>query len=68
MLTNGAMDDCPHRNPSSVGAELERHIDGQPSNAEEAVTHYELDGDAHKMTLPDGTLYKDFYGTGWQRG
>jgi hypothetical protein len=39
----------------------------------EVATYFAVDGDAHVLTAPDGTVYKEFYGgTGgspvWQRG
>ncbi|MDT4967431.1 MAG: hypothetical protein QOJ64_2168 [Acidobacteriota bacterium] len=36
--------------------------------ATEAVTNYQIDSSsgAHMMTAPDNTVYKEYYGTGWQ--
>jgi len=37
----------------------------------EVVTHFGLEGDKHTLTVvgdPNGTVYKESYGTGWQRG
>src|SRR5881398_170506 len=35
----------------------------------EVVTQYGHDGDgACRMTAPDGTIYKEYYGSGWQSG
>jgi YD repeat-containing protein len=43
--------------------------DGVPAANEEAVTEFTHDQDgACRMTAPDGTVYKEYYGTGWQSG
>jgi YD repeat-containing protein len=37
----------------------------------EVVTHFGLEGDKHTLTVegdPNGTVYKESYGAGWQRG
>ncbi|MFL6208705.1 MAG: S8 family serine peptidase [Pyrinomonadaceae bacterium] len=45
--------------------------DGVATAAEEVVTTYSAwdpIGTSAQVTPPDGTVYKEFYGTGWQRG
>ncbi|HWN11018.1 MAG TPA: PKD domain-containing protein [Pyrinomonadaceae bacterium] len=59
-------DDCPRLFNTRVSAENWTGINGVPN---EVVTTYSDPGDgSHTVTAPDGTLYKEFYGTGWQRG
>src|SRR4029079_15272858 len=41
-------------------------VNGVPS---QVTTQYSVDPDgAYVLTAPDGTVYKEYYGTGWQRG
>ncbi len=59
-------DDCPRLSGTRVSAENWTGINGVPS---EVVTTYGDPGDgSHTVTAPDGTLHKEFYGSGWQRG
>lgn len=59
-------DDCPRVMESRVWAENWTGTGGVPA---EVVTQLSDPGDgSHVMTAPDGTIYKEFYGTGWQRG
>ncbi len=61
-----ATSDCPRLSASRVWAHNWTGINGVPS---EVTTQYSLPGDgSHQLTAPDGTIYKEFYGTGWQRG
>jgi YD repeat-containing protein len=59
--------DCPRLTQTRVWAQNWSGIDGIPN---EVVTQYAVDSDGgHRLTLPDQTVYKEFYGdTGWQRG
>lgn len=59
-------DDCPLLIDTHTWAENWTGINGLP---QEVATNYGAPGDgSHTVTTPDGTLYKEFYGTGWQRG
>ena len=59
-------DDCPRLIDTHTWAENWTGINGLP---QEVATNYGQPGDgSHTVTTPDGTLYKEFYGTGWQRG
>jgi YD repeat-containing protein len=42
--------------------------DETPASGEEAVTTFAHDGSTCVMTAPDGTVYKEIYGSGWQSG
>ncbi|HBB87134.1 MAG TPA: hypothetical protein DC047_05925 [Blastocatellia bacterium] len=58
--------DCPRLIDTHVWAENWTGINGVP---QEVATNYEAPNDGlHTVATPDGTLYKEFYGTGWQRG
>jgi YD repeat-containing protein len=58
--------DCPRLIDTHTWAENWTGINGVP---QEVATLYDAPGDgSHTMTTPDGTLYKEFYGAGWQRG
>jgi len=58
--------DCPRLVETHVWARNWTGINGVP---QEVATVYGDPGDgSHTVTAPDGTLYKEFYGTGWQRG
>lgn len=51
---------------SRVSARNWTGINGVPS---QVITVYSTGGDGScVMTAPDGTIYKEYYGTGWQRG
>jgi YD repeat-containing protein len=59
-------DDCPRLVDTHVWAENWTGVNGVP---QEVATQYGDPGNgSHTMTTPDGTLYKEFYGAGWQRG
>ncbi len=59
-------DDCPRVVSVRVSADNWTGMNGVPA---EVVTQFADPGDgSHVMTAPDGTVYKDFYGTGWQSG
>ncbi|HWN11913.1 MAG TPA: PKD domain-containing protein [Pyrinomonadaceae bacterium] len=60
------VDDCPRLSTSRVSADNWSGINGVPS---EVVTQYSDPGDgSHQLIAPDGTIFKEFYGAGWQRG
>jgi YD repeat-containing protein len=59
-------DDCPRVVNVRVSADNWTGVNGVPA---EVDTQFADPGDgSHTMTAPDGTVYKDFYGAGWQRG
>ncbi|HKB65751.1 MAG TPA: hypothetical protein VKC61_07815 [Pyrinomonadaceae bacterium] len=59
-------DDCPRLIDTHVWAQNWTGINGVP---QEVATLYGAPGDgSHTITTPDGTLYKEFYGTGYKRG
>ncbi len=65
---DGSNSDCPRITASRVWAESWTGINGLPS---EVTTQFTVDGDGgHRMTLPDSTVYKEYYGSStiWQRG
>jgi YD repeat-containing protein len=58
--------DVPRLSDSRVSARNWTGINGVPS---QVITTYSVAGDgACVMTAADGTIYKEYYGTGWQRG
>ena len=58
--------DVPRLFSSSVSAHNWSGYNNVPS---QVTTYFTVAGDgACAMTAPDGTLYKEFYGTGWQKG
>jgi YD repeat-containing protein len=58
--------DVPHLISSSVSAQNWTGVNGVPS---QVTTQYSVAGDgACVLTAPDGTIYKEYYGAGWQRG
>src|SRR5690349_11111533 len=58
--------DVPRLLSSSVSARNWTGINGVPA---QVTTQYSVAGDgACVLTAPDGTIYKEYYGTGWQRG
>lgn len=58
--------DVPRLLSSSVSAQNWTGINGVPS---QVTTQYSVAGDgACVLTVSDGTVYKQYYGTGWQRG
>jgi YD repeat-containing protein len=59
-------DGVPRMNSSSVSAQNWTGVNGMPA---QITTTYEVAGDgACMLTAPDGTIYKEYYGTGWQKG
>ncbi len=59
-------DDCPRLIDTHTWALNWTGINGLP---QEVAILYGAPGDgSHTMTTPDGTLYKEFYGTGYKRG
>lgn len=59
-------DDVPRLIDSRVSAFKWTGINGVPS---QVITQYSVAGDgACVLTAPDGTVYKEYYGTGWQKG
>jgi YD repeat-containing protein len=65
VFNYGASDDITRLTSVGVSAENWTGINGVPG---EVVTQYGTEGTAHVLTAPDGTTYKEFYGSGWQRG
>ncbi|HET6852593.1 MAG TPA: DUF4214 domain-containing protein, partial [Pyrinomonadaceae bacterium] len=60
------LSDAPRLSDSRISANNWTGINGVPS---QVITTYSVAGDgACVMTAPDGTVYKEYYGTGWQRG
>src|SRR5215216_3440578 len=58
--------DAPRLVDSRVSADNWTGINGVPSPV---ITQYSVAGDgACVLTAPDGTVYKEYYGIGWQRG
>ncbi|HJP93641.1 MAG TPA: DUF4214 domain-containing protein [Pyrinomonadaceae bacterium] len=58
--------DVPRLTDSRVSAQNWTGINGVPA---QVITQYSVAGDgACVLTAPDGTVYKEYYGTGWQRG
>jgi len=58
--------DVPRLISSSVSAQNWTGINGVPA---QVTTQYSVGVDgACMLTAPDGTVYKEYYGTGWQRG
>src|SRR5713226_8812925 len=58
--------DCPRVSAARVWADWWNGMNNVPS---EVVTTFGHDQDgACRMTLPDGTVHKEYYGTGWQSG
>lgn len=58
--------DCPRLIDTHTWAENWTGINGVP---QEVAVDYGAPGDgSHTMTTMDGTVLKEFYGTGWQRG
>jgi YD repeat-containing protein len=63
---DAAASDCPRLTQMRAWAENWSGVWGLPA---EALTSFSLPGDgSHQMIAPDNTVYKDFYGSGWQRG
>jgi YD repeat-containing protein len=63
---DSAADDCPRLIDTHTWAENWTGINDVP---QEVATIYGAPGDgSHTVTTPDGTLYKEFYGTGFKKG
>jgi YD repeat-containing protein len=59
-------DSSPRLTGQRVWAENWTGVNNVPN---EVVTQFSDPGDgSHVMTAPDGTIYKEIYGTGWQKG
>jgi YD repeat-containing protein len=59
-------DDCPRVITTRVWADNWTGINGVPSEVETQLS--DPGNGSHEMTLPDSTVYKEIYGTGWQKG
>jgi YD repeat-containing protein len=58
--------DVPRLLDSRVSARNWTGVNGVPA---QVITTYSVAGDgACVLTAPDGTIYKEYYGTGWQKG
>lgn len=58
--------DCPRVTESRVWAET---WTGEHTIPSEVPTSYAPEGNGvYRMTMPDGTVYKETYGTGWKKG
>ena len=58
--------DVPRMSYSNVSALNWTGVNGVPAQVQ---THFEVaDDGACVMTTPDGTSYREYYGTGWQKG
>ncbi len=58
--------DVPRLLDSRVSARNWTNVNGVPA---QVITTYSVAGDgACVTTAPDGTIYKQYYGTGWQKG
>jgi YD repeat-containing protein len=63
---DNAANDCPRITQMRNWAENWSGVWDLPA---EALTSFSLPGDgSHQMIAPDSTVYKDFYGSGWQQG
>src|SRR6185503_7417028 len=61
-----AAGDVPRLTSSSVSAQNWTGVNGVPA---QVTTQYGVaDDGACVLTAPDGTIYKEYYGTGWQKG
>ncbi len=68
VFNYAAADDATRLSETHVAAENWTGVNGVPA---EVVTQYGIEGDAHTLSVvndPNGTVYKELYGTGWQRG
>jgi YD repeat-containing protein len=58
--------DCPRLSEQRVSAENWTSVNGLPANA---LTQFSDPGDgSRQMITADNTIYKEFFGTGWQHG
>jgi YD repeat-containing protein len=66
---DSATNDCPRLTAMRTWAEYWTGLNAVPT---EVTTYFGMDGDAHVMTAPDGTVYKETYGgsadAAWIRG
>jgi len=63
---DGATTDCPRVSQSHLSGYNWTGIPGMPATV---TTVFNLPGDgSHEMVTPDGTKYREYYGTGWQNG
>jgi YD repeat-containing protein len=58
-------DDCPRLSMTRLWADNWTGINGVPY---EVTTQYGIDNGWRTMLAPDGTLYRETHGTGWQNG
>ncbi len=66
---DGSTSDCPRVTAQREWAEnWNGDVSGDHAANEESVTSFGAEGSAGTMTLPNGVIYKEFYGTGWQAG
>ncbi len=74
MNISAGQTDCPRFTVRrDWAAQWNGDTDGVPATSEEAVTTFSefnpVNNSGAEMTLPDGTLYKEFFATsGWERG
>ena len=65
-VTPASSTDCPRLTERREWAENWNSLNGVPA---EVVTYFAHDADgACRMTAPDGTIYKEYYGSSWQSG
>ena len=57
--------DIPRLTSTGVQVHNWTGINGVPATV---TTGFHIEGNAHVLTAPDGTVYKEFFGTGWQKG
>jgi YD repeat-containing protein len=66
-VVSGNGTDCPRLTERQDWAENWNGLNGVPSAYVATQFAHDPDG-ACRMTAPDGTTYKEYYGTGWQNG
>src|SRR5687767_6255627 len=66
----GSASDCPRLSERrDWAAHWNGDSDENPTTSEEAITYFAHDADnGRRMTLPDGTVHKEYYGSSWQSG
>ncbi len=65
-VTPASAIDCPRLTERRVWAEAWTGVNGVPA---QVVTYFGHDADnGCRMTLPDGTVHKEYYGSSWQSG
>ena len=63
---NGAPTECPRVTQSHLSG---NNWTGINDLAAAVTTQFNLPGDgSHQMVMPDGTTYREYYGSGWQKG